>query len=160
MIQQLLKRNLQGLILDLRYNPGGQLDEAVKLVDALVSKGVIVSTKGRNRPENIAYASAAGTLPDFPMAVLVNEHSASAAEVVSGALKDDRRAVIVGTRTFGKGSVQEVVPLEGDSGELKITVAHYYLPQRPDWSTASPARPTGACSRRSRCRWTRRPRRR
>ena len=127
-IEQLLKRNLQGLILDLRYNPGGQLDEAVKLVDALVSKGVIVSTKGRNRPESIAYATAAGTLADFPMVVLVNEHSASAAEVVSGALKDDRRAVIVGTRTFGKGSVQEVVPLEGDSGELKITVAHYYLP--------------------------------
>ena len=127
-VKNLLKNGMKGLILDLRNNPGGQLNEAVKLVDLFVSKGVIVSTKGRNRPENIAYATDAGTLPDFPMVVLVNGQSASAAEITSGALKDDGRATIVGTRSFGKGSVQEVVPLAGESGELKITVAYYYLP--------------------------------
>ena len=126
--RELLKGGMKAMILDLRYNPGGDLKEAIQLVDLFVSRGVIVSTKGRNRPENVAYATAAGTLADFPLVVLVNEQSASAAEVVSGALKDDGRATIVGTRTFGKGSVQEVVPLAGEGGELKITVAHYYLP--------------------------------
>jgi carboxyl-terminal processing protease len=98
------------------------------MVDLFIDHVVIVRVKGRNRPERIERASSIGTLPDFPMVVLVNEQSASAAEIVSGSLQDNRRAVVVGTRSYGKGSVQEVVPLEGDSGELKITVAYYYLP--------------------------------
>ena len=124
----LIKDGMKGMIFDLRWNPGGRLEEAVKIVDLFIDKGVIVSTKGRNRPERIEYATAQGTLAYFPMVVLVNEHSASAAEVVSGSLQDNRRAVVIGTRTYGKGSVQELIPLEGGTGELKMTVAYWYLP--------------------------------
>ena len=127
-MNDVLKDGMKGLIFDLRWNPGGRLDEAVKIVDLFVKQGVIVSTKGRNRPERIERATGVGTLPKFPMVVLVNEHSASASEVVSGSLLDNHRAVVVGTRTFGKGSVQELIPLEGSNGELKLTVAYYYLP--------------------------------
>lgn len=119
---------MKGLILDLRFDPGGRLDQAIKLVDLFVAKGVIVSTKGRNRPENIVTASAEGTLPYFPMIVLVNEHSASASEIVAGSLMDNQRALVIGERSYGKGSVQELINLEGNQGELKLTVAYYYLP--------------------------------
>lgn len=124
----LIANRMEGLILDLRWNPGGQLDQAVAIVDLFVSKGVIVTVKGDKRPEDVKRAREEGTLPPFPMVVLVNEHSASAAEVVAGSLLDNRRATIVGERTFGKGSVQEVIPLEGNNGELKLTTAYYYLP--------------------------------
>jgi carboxyl-terminal processing protease len=124
----LLRQGMAGLILDLRWNPGGQLDQAVEVVDMFISEGVIVSTKGRSRPEDIKTARAQGTLPWFPMIVLVNEHSASAAEIVAGSLMDNKRAAVLGERTYGKGSVQEVIRLEGDNGELKLTVAYYYLP--------------------------------
>jgi carboxyl-terminal processing protease len=127
-IEKLLADGMKGLILDMRYNPGGQLDQAIKVVDMFIDHGVIVSTKGRNRPEQIARATAAGTLPYFPIVVLVNEHSASAAEIVSGSLEDNKRALVVGERSYGKGSVQELIPLEQKSGELKLTVAYYYLP--------------------------------
>jgi carboxyl-terminal processing protease len=127
-IQDLIKDGMKGFILDLRFNPGGRLDEAKDIVDLFIDSGVIVVTKGRNRPEEVAYAKSEGTLPHFPMAVLVNGGSASAAEIVAGSLKDNKRALIVGTRTFGKGSVQEVVPLDNNRGELKMTVAYYYLP--------------------------------
>jgi carboxyl-terminal processing protease len=93
-----------------------------------LNEGVIVITRGRNRPEDIKRATVPGTLPDFPMVVLVNEHSASAAEIVAGSLQDNHRAVVIGARSYGKGSVQELVPLDGNSGELKLTVAYYYLP--------------------------------
>lgn len=126
-LEALLKEGMQALILDLRFNPGGRLDEAKDVVDLFLAEGVIVSTRGRNRPEEVAEAKAEETLPDFPMAVLVNEHSASASEIVAGSLKDNKRALIVGTRTYGKGSVQEVIGLDG-KGELKLTVAYYYLP--------------------------------
>jgi len=119
---------MKGLILDLRFNPGGRLDQAAKLVDMFISKGVIVSTKGRNRPENVITATEEGTLPYFPLVVLVNEHSASASEIVAGSLMDNQRALVIGERTYGKGSVQELMPLEGNQGELKLTVAYYYLP--------------------------------
>jgi carboxyl-terminal processing protease len=119
---------MQGLILDLRFNPGGRLDQAVKLVDMFVSKGVIVSTKGRNRLENVITATQDTTLPYFPLVVLVNEHSASASEIVAGSLMDNHRALVIGERSYGKGSVQELMPLEGNQGELKLTVAYYYLP--------------------------------
>ena len=127
-LKALLARDMKGLILDLRWNPGGRLDQATKIVDLFLEEGVIVSTKGRNRPERVEEAEPEGTLPLFPMVVLVNEHSASAAEIVAGSLKDNNRALVVGTRSYGKGSVQEVIPLDGDAGNLKLTVAYYYLP--------------------------------
>jgi carboxyl-terminal processing protease len=128
-LEGLLKDGMKGLILDLRFNPGGRLDQAEKVVDLFLTEGVIVVTKGRNRPEDIARATLADTLPDFPMVVLVNEHSASASEIVAGSLMDNQRALVLGARTYGKGSVQEVIPLDGRTGgELKLTVAYYYLP--------------------------------
>lgn len=124
----LMADGMKGLILDLRFNPGGRLDQAVQLVDLFVEKGVIVSTKGRSRPENVVTATGPGTLPYFPMVVLVNEHSASASEIVAGSLMDNQRALVIGERTYGKGSVQELINLDGNQGELKLTVAYYYLP--------------------------------
>jgi carboxyl-terminal processing protease len=125
---KLLAEGMKGLILDLRFNPGGRLDQAIQVVDLFVDEGVIVSTKGRNRPEQVARATVPGTLAPFPMIVLVNEASASAAEVVAGSLMDNRRALIIGEQTYGKGSVQELIALDGKAGELKLTVAYYYLP--------------------------------
>lgn len=120
---------MQGLILDLRDNGGGVLEEAVALADLFLREGVIVSTRGRNFPERIAKATKEGTLPDFPLVVLVNGSSASASEVLAGALVENDRAIIVGTRTFGKGSVQSVRKLpNSDGAELKITEQGYYLP--------------------------------
>jgi carboxyl-terminal processing protease len=127
-LEALLKEGMQGLVLDLRFNPGGQLDQAVRLVDLFLEEGTIVITRGRNRPEDIKRAAEEGTLPAFPMVVLVNAHSASASEIVAGSLQDNGRAMVVGMRTYGKGSVQELIPLEGRNGELKLTVAYYYLP--------------------------------
>src|SRR4051812_25007140 len=127
-LEPLVSDGMKGLILDLRFNPGGRLDQAKEVVDLFVRNGTIVSVKGRNRPEDITYAKGAGTLPDFAMVVLVNEHSASASEIVAGSLLDNKRALVVGTRSYGKGSVQEVIPLDGKSGELKLSVAYYYLP--------------------------------
>ena len=128
LLDNLVKDGMKGLILDLRWNPGGQLDQAVHLVNLFIEKGTIVVTKGRNRPEDRKEANGNGTLPWFPMIVLVNEHSASAAEIVAGSLMDNKRAAVLGERTYGKGSVQELIPLEGSNGELKLTVAYYYLP--------------------------------
>lgn len=124
----LLAQGMQGLILDLRFNPGGRLDEAVRIVDLFVESGKIVTTRGRNRPEDVKMAEGPGTLPPFPMIVLVNEHSASASEIVAGSLMDNKRALVIGQRTYGKGSVQELIDLDNKSGELKLTVAYYYLP--------------------------------
>jgi carboxyl-terminal processing protease len=127
-ITKLLSDGMQGLILDLRFNPGGRLDQAIQVVDMFIEKGVIVSTRGRARPEQVVSATGQGTLPNFPMIVLVNEHSASASEIVAGSLMDNKRALVIGTRSYGKGSVQEVIPLDSKGGELKLTVAYYYLP--------------------------------
>lgn len=127
-LTQCMRDGMKGFILDLRFNPGGRLDEAVATIDMFIDHGTIVSTKGRNRPEHVEYATAADTLPDFPMIVLVNDHSASAAEIVSGSLMDNKRALVIGQRSYGKGSVQEVIPLDSNAGELKLTVAYYYLP--------------------------------
>ena len=128
-MDQVLPNGMQGLILDVRFNPGGRLDQAKAVVNLFVRKGTIVVTKGLHRAEDVATASPDKALPrDFPMIVLVNEHSASAAEIVAGSLKDNKRALIVGTRTYGKGSVQEIIPMQEDGGELKLTVAYYYLP--------------------------------
>lgn len=127
-LEPLVADGMKGLILDLRFNPGGRLDAARDVVDLFLDQGVIVSTRGRSRPEETMFAQASGTLPHFPLVVLVNGASASAAEVVAGSLMDNRRALVVGSRTYGKGSVQELIPLDQNSGELKMTVAYYYLP--------------------------------
>jgi carboxyl-terminal processing protease len=127
LLERLLAQGMKGLILDLRFNPGGMLTQAEQVVDLFLDDGVIVVTKGRSRPEDVRRAKGPGTLPTFPMVVLVNEHSASAAEIVAGSLMDNRRALVVGARTYGKGSVQEVTHLDR-GGELKMTVAYYYLP--------------------------------
>ena len=121
-------RPFDGLVLDLRDNPGGLLDQAVKVSNAWLSDGLVVYTKGRDdsqRQEFRAYP--AGTEPNYPITILVNEGTASASEIVAGALQDHRRALIVGTQTFGKGSVQTVYPLEGGAG-LRLTTALYYTP--------------------------------
>ncbi|CAN5625241.1 S41 family peptidase [soil metagenome] len=124
----LVQNGMRGLVLDLRFNPGGRLDQALQILDLLVDRGTLLVTKGRNRPESRIDATGSNDLPWFPMIVLVNEHSASASEVVAGSLMDNKRALVLGQRSYGKGSVQEVIPLDSKSGELKLTVAYYYLP--------------------------------
>lgn len=119
---------IRGLVLDLRNNPGGLLDQAVRVADAFLAEGVIVSTEGRDRREvEVQRARPKGTEPGYPVIVLVNRGTASASEIVAGALQDNGRAVVMGTQTYGKGSVQTIVELEDGSG-LKLTVARYYTP--------------------------------
>ena len=139
--------SLGGVILDLRFNPGGLLDEAISIADLFLDEGTIVSTKGRAYEGHVATAHTAGTLPEFPLVVLVNGQSASASEVLSGALSDHHRAVVIGTRSFGKGSVQSVRPLASGAGVLKLTEQYYYLPSgrllhRKDDSTTWGVDPT------------------
>jgi carboxyl-terminal processing protease len=118
----------KGIVLDLRNNPGGLLDQAVELTDLFVDEGVIVSQKGRNKSDDISYsATKKATITNLPLVVLVNEGSASASEIVSGAMQDFKRGIIVGTKTFGKGSVQVVMPIT-DTEAIKLTIARYYLP--------------------------------
>jgi carboxyl-terminal processing protease len=118
----------EGIILDFRNNPGGLLDQAIGVVDLFVDKGVIVSQKGKSKVENVEYkATKKGTNLKIPIVVLVNGGSASASEIVAGALQDFNRSIIVGEKTFGKGSVQIVMPIGKDEA-LKLTVARYYLP--------------------------------
>ena len=119
---------LSGLILDLRNNPGGLLDQAVEVTDLFLESGVIVTIKGRDAEEKTAFsAHQEGTMPNWPIVVLVNRGSASASEIVTGALQDYGRAVIMGSATFGKGSVQTIIPLEDGSG-VRLTTALYYTP--------------------------------
>ncbi len=125
---QLQEGGLRGLVLDLRGNPGGELGVAIEMANLFLDDGTIVSVRGRNRRPQSWQAEAPGTLADFPMIVLVNRYSASASEIVAGALQENGRAKVVGTRTFGKGSVQEVIDLPYEQGTLKLTSGHYYLP--------------------------------
>jgi carboxyl-terminal processing protease len=127
-LDELKEQGMKGLIIDLRDNPGGLLSSAVEVSDLFIDSGKIVSTKGRNTPEKIFEAQKEGTYSDFPMAVIVNEGSASAAEIVSAALQDHKRAAIVGQRSFGKGSVQNILDLEDGNSVLKLTVATYWRP--------------------------------
>jgi carboxyl-terminal processing protease len=124
------KSTTKGIILDLRNNPGGSLDQSIRVVDLFVDKGIIVSQKGRDKSQDKNYnATRSATLTKVPLVVLVNGGSASASEIVSGALQDHKRAVIIGEKTFGKGSVQIVLPLnEMEDEAIKITIAKYYLP--------------------------------
>lgn len=129
-LKELAKKHkeVRGLVIDLRRNPGGLLDQAVKISDLFLDEGVIVSTIGRNKKEKeVIYARKGNDYRGFPIVVLVNEYSASASEILAGALQDNKRALIMGQRTFGKGSVQSVVKL-GDGSGLKLTVARYYTP--------------------------------
>ncbi len=122
------KKPLRGLVLDLRNNPGGVLNAAVEVVDAFLEDGLIVTTRGRIEEAKLSLSASAGDLIDgAPMVVLVDEGSASASEIVAGALQDHHRAVIMGKRTFGKGSVQNILPLES-GGAIKLTTARYFTP--------------------------------
>ncbi|MDF1802624.1 S41 family peptidase [Thalassovita sp.] len=119
---------INGIVLDLRNNPGGLLTQAIRVSDAFLESGEIVSTRGRNPEEGERYNATPGDLVnDKPIVVLINGGSASASEIVAGALKDHRRAIVVGTKSFGKGSVQTVMPLRGD-GAMRLTTARYYTP--------------------------------
>lgn len=119
---------LHGLILDLRNNPGGLLDQAVSISDLFLDSGLIVYTRGRKKSQDMTYeAQDNNILAHYPLVVLVNEGTASASEIVAGAIQDHRRGVVVGTRTFGKGSVQTVIPLSDGAG-LKMTTALYFTP--------------------------------
>ncbi len=121
-------RNLEGLILDLRWNPGGLLTQSISVSDLFLDSGVIVSTKGRDDVQNMDFSAEKNDAPrNYPMIVLVNGGSASASEIVAGALQDNKRALILGTQTFGKGSVQTILPLSDGSG-LRLTTANYYTP--------------------------------
>ncbi|MCX5518853.1 MULTISPECIES: S41 family peptidase [Kaistia] len=122
------KDKIKGYILDLRNNPGGLLDQAEYVSDAFLEKGEIVSTRGRHADQNMRYDAHPGDLTDGkPVIVLINGGSASASEIVAGALQDQKRATILGTRSFGKGSVQTIIPL-GSNGAIRLTTARYYTP--------------------------------
>lgn len=145
--------NLEGVVIDLRNNPGGLLNEAISVSDAFLETGEIVSTRGRNPEDGERYNAAAGDLINGkPLVVLINGGSASASEIVTGALQDHRRAIVVGTKSFGKGSVQTLIPLKGD-GAMRLTTARYYTPSgrsiqalgiSPDIVVQQPVAATGA----------------
>src|SRR5947208_9849866 len=128
-LRQQAGNKLVGVILDLRNNPGGLLDQAVAVSDAFLDKGEIVSTRGRRSEDAQRYNARAGAKPasGLPIAVLINGGSASASEIVAGALQDHHRAILLGTRSFGKGSVQTIIPLAGH-GAMRLTTARYYTP--------------------------------
>ncbi|MEM9348873.1 MAG: S41 family peptidase [Pseudomonadota bacterium] len=122
------KENVSGVVIDLRNNPGGLLTAAVRVSDAFLAKGEIVSTRGRDPQDAERFNASPDDLADgLPIVVLINGGSASASEIVAGALQDHRRAIVVGTKSFGKGSVQSIMPLRG-SGAMRLTTARYYTP--------------------------------
>ncbi|MEW4456227.1 S41 family peptidase [Bremerella sp. JC817] len=127
-ITRLLDDGMKALILDLRSNPGGLLTSAVEICDMFIDEGKIVSTEGRNSPKRVWTAEKEGTLPDFPMVVLIDHYSASASEILSACLQDHQRATIVGERSWGKGSVQNIIELEEGKSALKLTTAGYQRP--------------------------------
>jgi len=127
-LPKLKKEGIKGIIIDLRNNPGGLLSQAVGTLDLFISKGILVSQKGRLKSEDkVYYAHSYGTYKNIPIVVLVNGGSASASEIVSGSLQDHKRAIIVGETTFGKGSVQAIIPIDKNEA-VRLTVARYYLP--------------------------------
>jgi len=127
-LKQQANNKLIGVVLDLRNNPGGLLDQAVAVSDAFLDKGEIVSTRGRRPDDAQRYNARPGDIAaGLPVAVLINGGSASASEIVAGALQDHHRAILIGTRSFGKGSVQTIIPLAGH-GAMRLTTARYYTP--------------------------------
>ena len=147
--------NVEGVVIDLRNNPGGLLNEAITVSDAFLETGEIVSTRGRNQQDDERYNATAGDLiGGKPIVVLINGGSASASEIVTGALQDHRRAIVVGTKSFGKGSVQTLIPLKGD-GAMRLTTARYYTPSgrsiqalgiSPDIVVQQPVKPVDAAA--------------
>lgn len=126
--QKKLKNKAKGLVLDLRNNPGGLLDQAIAVSDLFLDQGEIVSTRSRNEEDNIKYSAKAGDiLKGLPIVVMINDGSASASEIVAGALQDHKRAIILGEKSFGKGSVQTLIPL-AKYGAMRLTTARYYTP--------------------------------
>ncbi len=125
-VDSLQKQGIKGLILDLRNNPGGSLYESVRIADEILGKGMIVYTEDRNKNKLEEYYSDNNRI-SLPLVVLINENSASASEIVAGAIQDHKAGVLVGTKTFGKGSVQEIEPFQDGTG-MKLTIARYYLP--------------------------------
>jgi carboxyl-terminal processing protease len=141
-VERLLDRGADGVVLDLRDNGGGLLNEAVAVASVFIPDGKIVSTRGRSRPERVYEATGGAIDRDVPVVVLVNDRSASASEIVAGALQDRERAEVVGTRTFGKGVFQEIEPL-ANGGALDITVGEYFLPSGRNLGGGGPARGAG-----------------
>ena len=147
--------NLEGVVIDLRNNPGGLLNEAISVSDAFLETGEIVSTRGRNPQDDERYNAKPGDLINGkPVVVLINGGSASASEIVTGALQDHRRAIVVGTKSFGKGSVQTLIPLKAD-GAMRLTTARYYTPSgrsiqalgiSPDIVVQQPVKPVDAAA--------------
>jgi carboxyl-terminal processing protease len=127
-VNELLDQGMKGFILDLRFDPGGLFSQATEIADMFIDGGTIVSTKGRNTPTRTWEAKKEGTFPNFPMAVIINHFSASASEIVAACLQDHHRATIVGERSWGKGSVQNVIELENGASALKLTTASYHRP--------------------------------
>lgn len=129
-ITELHEEGMTGLILDLRNNPGGLLEQANYVVDAFISEGSIVSTRGRGHRFNQEYPAHSGLLcpPDIPLVVMVNKYSASGSEIVAGAIKDTKRGVLVGTDTYGKGLVQQRFPLKNGGGSVSLTISEYFTP--------------------------------
>ena len=128
--KHLKNKKIKGLLLDLRDNPGGAFDQSVKVADLFLDKGVIVSYKTRNRSKDKTFkAHSVGTLETFPIVVLINEYSASASEVLAGALKDNKRATLMGRKSFGKGSIQTFFPIQKKYG-LKLTIGEYKTPSK------------------------------
>jgi carboxyl-terminal processing protease len=126
-LKDLTQARLKGLVLDLRHCPGGMLDSVVETTSLFLNEGTIVTIKGGHQSESTRVAGKSAFGGEFPLVVLIDEHTASAAEILAGALKDNARATLLGTRTFGKGSVQSLVPIEGD-GAIRLTTAYFYLP--------------------------------
>jgi carboxyl-terminal processing protease len=128
--QEIPADKFKGYIIDLRNNPGGLLDQSIQVVNAFIDHGEIVSTRGRNADETQRYNARPGgdVSKGKPVMVLINGGSASASEIVAGALQDHKRATLIGTRSFGKGSVQTIIPLGGSNGALRLTTARYYTP--------------------------------
>jgi len=126
-LESLLHQHVKGIVLDLRDNPGGLVTEAQLIVSMFLAKGVIVTTRGRTQATQVIRATGSPIAPTIPLAVLVNRDTASAAEITTGALQDHHRAVVVGTRTYGKGVFQEIQPLS-NGGAITLTVGQYYLP--------------------------------
>ena len=123
-----LKNKLLGIVIDVRNNPGGLLDQAVDVSDLFLEKGEIVSTRSRNEADTVKYMANEGDIAKgLPIVVIINEGSASASEILAGALQDHHRAIILGEKSFGKGSVQTVIPLR-DYGAMRLTTARYYTP--------------------------------
>jgi carboxyl-terminal processing protease len=141
-LEDLKKRKLKGLVLDLRFNPGGLLSQAVRISDMFIDKGVIVSTEGKNSRKREWRATRGGTFKDFPLVILVNRYSASASEIVSACLQDHDRAIVVGERSWGKGSVQNVIELESGASALKLTTAGYMRPSGKNIHRFPDSKPT------------------